>query len=263
MIKTKIIADSINYVGNRLTTWELSYPRYIHAEVMTHRVFSRNAQSTRAIPVEKAIQLVIDNPVEPIFMENQRGMQADTPLTGEILKKAITNWKSSQKLAIAFAKEMNHLGVHKQVTSRILEPYSHIRVILSSTEMENFFRLRIAPDAQQEICVLAESMKRDMTLSIPRVRGTSWHLPYISSKELLNIPLDYLIQASVARCARVSYLNHDKTNPNIEKDMELYSMLKESRHLSPFEHVAIPSGKSNSNFVGWKQHREDLEWSES
>lgn len=264
MIKAKIIADSVNKLGTRLTTLELQYPRYIHAEFMTHRVFSRNAQSSRAIPVETNLNMVLDEPVEPIFMENQRGMQADEALTGSQLDDARLSWAMARQSAMVQAKRMIEIGVHKQIANRMLEPYSHIKVILSATEFDNFFKLRIAPDAQQEICQLAIKMKRAMERSIPVERSEgSWHLPYIPEYEINNVPLRYLKQASVARCARVSYLNHDKSEPRIDKDMELYEFLKESRHLSPFEHVATPTLHGQGNFKEWKQHREDIEWEES
>ena len=262
MITARIIADSININGTRLSTLELQYPRYIHAELMTHRVFSRNAQSSRAIPVERAIQLVLEEPVEPIFMKNQRGMQADDKISGQPLEAMEHSWDYARNAAITQARVLMNLGCHKQIANRLIEPFSHIRVILSGTEFENFFRLRIAPDAQQEICELAKAMKEAMDRSNPVERFQSWHLPYISEEELNNIPLKYLKQASVARCARVSYLNHDKTSPRVDKDMELYEFLKESKHLSPFEHVATPTTHSKTNFVQWKQHREELEWAE-
>ena len=67
MIKAKIIADSINSKRCRLTSWVLEYPRFIHAEIMIHRVFSRNAASSRAIPTEKIIQNIIDDPAMPVW----------------------------------------------------------------------------------------------------------------------------------------------------------------------------------------------------
>lgn len=263
MITAKVIAHSRNKIGTELLTFELQYPRYIHAEVMTHRVFSRNAQSSRAIPVERAIQLVLEEPVEPIFMKNQRGMQADNRLSGVELDDARRTWALARAAAVSAAERMLDIDVHKQVANRLLEPFSHIKVILSGTEFENFYKLRIAPDAQQEICELAIAMKSAAERSNPVKRSEgSWHLPYISEDEIANVPLKYLKQASVARCARVSYLNHDRSSPRIDKDMELYSFLKESMHLSPFEHVATPTLASHSNFTEWKQHREELEWAE-
>ena len=264
MITAKIIADSVSEEsGDRLTTLELQYPRYIHAEVMTHRVFSRNAQSSRAIPVEKAIELVTSEPVEPIFMKNQPGMQADEKLVGMAYMEARDEWNLARDEAIESAQILLRLGVHKQIANRILEPFSHIKVILSGTEFNNFFRLRIAADAQQEIHELALAMQLAIHESMPHfLKKEEWHLPYIAQKERDNYSLGMLKKMSVARCARVSYLNHDKTKPDIDKDIELYHFLKESRHMSPLEHVATPLEVGRGNFRGWRQHRDEIEWGE-
>lgn len=201
-IKAEIIADSINIKGNRLTTFILEYPRFIHAEFMTHRMFSKNAASSRAIPIEKMIQQVQDNPAMPEFWgKNKSGMQANEELSDSpsvticltpnnklsesetISEKEAAKriWINARNSAIDFVRSMNLLGVHKQIANRILEPWFHIRIICSATEYENFFALRAHVDAQPEIRVLAERMLEAYNNSIPKVlQPGEWHIPDFS-----------------------------------------------------------------------------------
>lgn len=259
MITAKIIADSKSSMETpRITTLELEYPRYIHAEFMTHRLFSRNAQSSRAIPVLKCIEKIQESPVEPIFMHNQPGMQADIHLEGLELETAQMYWDTAYRQAIQSAKLLAKMGVHKQIANRLLEPFSHIKVIITATEWDNFFKLRIAPDAQQEICELATKIRNAMDKSIPRV--TKIHLPYISEEERKTLSIQDAFEASVSRCARVSYLNHDRSNPSLENDKILHDRLLESKHMSPFEHCAVANGFGKiANFIGWGQYRSIIE----
>ena len=78
MISVKVIADSISaHTKQRITTLELEYPRFIHAELMTHRVFSRNSSSSRAIPIQTMINHIKATTAIPIHWgKNQSGMQA-------------------------------------------------------------------------------------------------------------------------------------------------------------------------------------------
>ena len=289
-ITAKIIADSLSPSGKRLTTVQLEYPRFIHAEFMTHRVFSRNASSSRAIPVAKMIQQVRTNPAMPLkFMKNQPGMQS-TEEYGEITHELIRRqWLESANIAADQAEKMTALyDVHKQFTNRLLEPFQHIQVVVTATEWDNFFLLRDHKDAQPEIHELAIQMKKAMNTSLPCMLASGeWHLPYVTEYERTD---GYwkgretdLCKISAARCARVSYLLHDGAIPNIDKDMALYERLIESEpmHASPIEHQAMPdryvklfigdeSGNMDQiedwakpglhgNFVGWCQFRKFVE----
>lgn len=133
-ISAKVICDSISPDGIRITTMELEYPRIIHSELMTHRVFSRNSASSRAIPVSKVIELVESNPAMPVHWgKNQPGMQAKEELD-PINKEAVRQlWLEAAKQAISIARVMNDLGAHKQVINRILEPFQHMKVVVTST----------------------------------------------------------------------------------------------------------------------------------
>jgi len=270
-IETKIITDSISPVGARLTTFQLSYPRFIHAELMTHRLFSRNASSSRAIPVEKIIQQVLDDPAMPVHWgKNQRGMQADEEVDENLAGAARANWLMARDKAVVHARNFVEMGIHKQIANRILEPWHHISVVVTASEWDNFFTLRCHPDAQPEIKVLAEQMRDAYFSNTPDLLDYGqWHLPYLTKLERTFRPRDEdriehqanLLKASTARCARVSYMTHDNEHPVLEKDIGLYDNLFDSKHMSPFEHPATPSTDPNSwsgNFKGWTQYRKTL-----
>jgi thymidylate synthase ThyX len=280
-ISAKIIADSVSPDGKRLTTVQTRYPKFIHGEVMTHRAFSRNASSSRAIPVARLIQDVIDDPIEPSFWgKNQPGMQAAEELTGEYLNMAKAYWNIVRSMSISSARYLTIYGTHKQIVNRILEPYCHINTLISATEWDNFFELRCHPAAQPEMRMLAEAIRDARAASTPKLlRLGEWHLPYFdpeADREALfdaNLGgdlFDWMIRLSVARCARVSYLTQEGAVPTTEADLALYDRLVGSvpLHASPAEHQATPDRKwelgweapeLHGNFVGWVQRRKQIE----
>lgn len=272
MINVGIVADSTAPSGIRLTTFVLTYPRFIHSEFMTHRAFSRNASSSRAIPVKKQIQMVKENPAMPLaFRANKAGMQAGESFGPfkQFLCRFV--WRSACYAAIFFATLMEKLNIHKQYANRILEPFSHITVVCTATDFANFFALRVHPDAQPEIHELAKWMALFYELNTPvqMIEGEV-HLPFINPKEInsiINSNIEdkhgTLIKMSVARCARVSYLNHEGKEPTMEQDLKLYDRLVGSApiHASPAEHQAIASSDPtmrSGNFRGWTQYRQLL-----
>lgn len=266
-IYAKVIADSISPIGRRIVTVEAQYPRFIHGEVMTHRAFSRNAMSSRAIPVAKMVEQVRNDPAMPVYWgANQPGMQASAELSDTT--EARQSWCRAARQAADVAEHLNAIGLHKQIANRVLEPFQWMRTLITATEWGNFFELRMHPDAQPEFQHLAKLMFQEVANSTPVERfytgPNSWHLPYVSDAERAVYREDVLLKLSTARCARVSYLTHDGENPDIAKDIELYQRLVGSTpiHASPCEHQAQPlmSGTERSrNFVGWKQHRESVE----
>ena len=268
-----LIADSINPVGNRLTTFELTYPRFVHAQLMTHRLFSRNAASSRAIPTKKLIDRVLENPVMPLFWgKNQSGMQAQEELQGADKERAIDEWLIARLEACKAARRLLELGVHKQIVNRVIEPWMFITVIVSATEYENWFHLR-QKDAQPEIAWVAGEMHELYTSRVPKeLKLGEWHLPYVELEDKHSpLYVDFrdttLSRASIlrgistARCARVSYLTHDgKRDP--AADIALHDRLAESGHWSPFEHVAEAFANRSfrsGNFFGWRQYRKLFE----
>lgn len=268
-----------------LWTFELTYPRYIHSEFMTHRVFSRNASSSRAIPVKRMIEQVRNNPVIPpkVFM-NQKGMVGETEADVVTATEFYALWGEAAENVCKTAEMMERLGIHKQHVNRILEPFQFIKVIVTATEWYNFFMLRLAPDAQPEIRQLARAIYDEMDhyrnkdvgvleVSIPRKDcpdifarmgadkvHTVVSLPYIADEDIKEIGEENyktLMKISAARCARVSYNNHDGSKPDLEKDMKLYDHLYNGKHCSPMEHTCIRDDdyRKYANLTGWKSLR--------
>ena len=265
----KIIADSISEHGIRITTMELCYPLIVHAEFMTHRMFSRNAASNRAIPTSKIIEQVENDGFYPTYWgKNQPGMQASEDLTEEDLTRAMVAWERSMNSAIDYARKLNFAGLHKQIANRVLMPYQYIKVIVTATEWDNFFNLRLTHDAQPEIQELASKMQEAMDISVPReLEHGEWHLPYVVAEDCVKTTTDNFVKLSVARCARVSYLNHDNENPDIDKDIALADRLLEAGHMSPFEHQATPMDFAKDTYeLTWEKgvthrDRKDNLWS--
>lgn len=271
MYTAKVLSDSVAN-GTRLTTLEVTMPRIILAEFNTHRVFSRNSASSRAIPVERRITQIRENPFVPsAFTKNQRGMQAEENVGLDEQRWAAWEWAQACDVALHHAERLAKLGVHKQHANRLLEPFSWTTVICSSTEWDNYWALRISEHAQPEIRVVSENMKAAMDLSVPQelVAG-EWHLPLVQDDEKFGLPIDKLIKLSVARCARVSYLTHDGVR-DWDADLALYDRLVSAGHMSPLEHAAVVGEKTINGwgysllqyegpFIGnykapWIQHR--------
>lgn len=270
MISAQVIADSLGPSGIRLTTFELTYPRFIHSEFMTHRMISKNAASSRAIPCKKMRAMVLREPAMPVsFSQNQAGMQAATDIAPWKQKLATRLWKLAGVAMCGFHWMMEKLGVHKQHANRILEPWLHMTVIATATDWDNFFGLRCHPMAQPEFQKLAYEMRYKYYKSAPRkLKVGEWHLPFVSQLELDVEAIEPRggiwapLRKSVARCARVSYLNHDGVPGSLAKDTELYDRLLGSNpiHASPAEHQAraTKSKKYSGNLKGWVQYRKTL-----
>ena len=289
MTTAKIIADSISESGIRITTMELEFPRFLLAQFNTHRMFSRSAQSSRAVPVQKMIDALNTNE-PPIFMKNESGMQSTEFLESVEKTEARQIWREALSNMTFQAKRLIALDVHKQFVNRLLEPFATVKVVVTATEWDNFFALRLHHAAQPEMQELAQAMKTAMDESVPEMLfAPACHLPYvdydtIDLKGLTDCgdeALELCKLISAARCARVSYLNHDNSTPDIEKDLILAIQLLDDKHLSPFEHQAKPmdlkaikdsafdfsefdgathidkNGNSwSGNFRGWIQHRQ-------
>ena len=289
-ITAKVILDSISPDGVRLTTLQLRYPLFIHAECKTHRVLkigtqeveflqemslmddcnlSRNASSSRAIPVDRMIQDVLDDPAIPIHWgKNQPGMSAEEELDELERDQAIRAWLSARNEAVSHARWLRNVGLHKQISNRVLAPFLHINTLVTATEWENFFNLRLHPSAQPEIQLLAQHMYGAMVQSNPTyLHHDEWHLPFSRDDE--DMPLHIKKKLSCARAARLSYLTHEDKVPSVEADLALYDRLITSKpaHASPAEHQACPDVATKSgwesphlhgNFRGWQQFRKVL-----
>lgn len=273
-VYAKVIADSITELGHRVTTMEVQDHRYMLPEFNTHRKFSRNSRSSRAIPFRKTIEEVMTNPAIPVkFTREKSGMQGGETLTGHEKNEAITKWLKGRDAAVKAAQELHDLGVHKSIVNRMIEPYMWHRIIVTSTEWGNFFAQRDSLLAQPDIQALAQCMKPALANSEPVLLGWGqWHLPYVRGDEatinrlmeMKPLMIGYgMPQVSAARSARVSYLTHEGTR-DVEKDLGLYSDLHgaDPRHASPMEHPCTPAHEDDikehrvlGNFDGWHQLR--------
>ena len=236
------------------------------AELNTHRVFSRNSASSRAIPVAKQIEKVRKQTAFPVqFGTYQKGMQAGPPLQGKTLTEAEIIWQKAAADAAKWAEKLVELNVHKEVANRLLEPFLYHKVIVTSTEWDNFLEQRDSPLAQPEMQVLACKVKEALNgAQATYIGNNDWHLPYVTESEKQYFKPEVQRMLSVARCARVSYLTHDG-EPNWEADLSLYDRLAsaEPPHWSPFEHVATPDSSNINrlglpvvgNLTGWLQLR--------
>lgn len=271
MYSTRILKDSLAPCGKRLTTWELTYPRFVHAELMTHRLFSRNSASSRAIPIEKLMARIREDPALPIFWgKNQAGMQAAEEMDVIDLIEAKRLWLDARNQMLEAAERLGKLGLHKQLANRLIEPWMFITVLVSATEYSNWFHLRNHKAAQPEIAWVAKDMWTHFNESKPRELGpTEWHLPLfdeVTEMSLVNFSTEKAKKVSTGRCARVSYLTHEGKR-DVEKDIELHDKLcsgpssGEPGHWSPFEHVALALAEPTriGNFIGWKQYRKEFE----
>lgn len=277
----KILADSLSPDGVRLTTFEVTFPRFILAEVNTHRVLSRNSASSRAIPVKKSIKAVREDPFVPeSFVRNKAGMSGDSDLQEWKGEVARLTWHGAKWAAIGAATILEKLELHKALANRILEPFKWHTAIITATEWENFFALRTDKNAQPEFRKIAIQMQELLDTCVPiELKYGEWHLPLVDRYNDITIypsdltgpvKIDWDLgkKLSVGRCARVSYLTHDGKR-DLDKDIELHDRLMGNGHLSPFEHVAMPLPLKNprsrknrynwsGNFFGWHQYRKDI-----
>lgn len=279
MYKAKVLADSVSEPGNvRLTTLEVTFPRMVLSEFNTHRVFSRNSASSRAIPIEKQIKKVLENPFVPEeFGKNQKGMQSEDVLDEASQQSAHEAWMLGMHRAVDTAEMLADSEVHKQWANRVLEPYMWHTALVTSTEWDNFFKLRISYEAQPEIRKIAKMMQRAINNSRPRgVKYGDWHLPLLDDADIDEIKANIdtydlghqrdvnhvMRMVSAGRCARVSYLTHDGKR-DLVQDITLGQRLVKNGHMSPFEHVATPAYYPNEstgcNFKGWRQFRKHFE----
>jgi thymidylate synthase ThyX len=235
--------------------------RFVLAELNTHRKFSRNSASSRAIPVSKTMARVVGDPALPLaWASEQSGMQGGESLSEQDARIAEVYWLQARNHALVQATALSKLGVHKSIVNRLLEPFMWHTVIISSTEWDNFFGLRCNPMAQPEIQAAAYAMRDALVASTPTLLDVGeWHLPYIQPGE--DFRLVDVKRISAARCARVSYLTQDGVR-DPEKDIELCERLTSADppHASPLEHVATPQHPCLDvlgNFRGWRQFRHE------
>lgn len=242
-VDARVLLASENPNGDQLVTMLMRYPRWLHAEVMTHRMFSRNAASSRAIPVHRMLRMIEDDPATPEHWgAEQRGMQSGDVLSNQALAECQTIWREARLSALGFARRLAERGLHKSLINRLVEPWMPYTVLVSATSWSNFFALRAHPDAQPEFQLLAyRAANAYLKAPIQKLQWGQWHIPF-GDRMPEGLSENQRIKVAVARAARLSYLTHEG-EMDVEKDLELYSRLMERDplHASPAEHVAMAS----------------------
>lgn len=256
-ISAEVIADSISPKGHRITTFRLIYPRFVHSEFMTHRLFSRNSSSSRAIPVQVMLDQIRSTPAYPVHWgRNQSGMQAKEELDSANIAHCKALWRNASHIAADYAQAMADLGLHKQVSNRLVEPFQMMNVILTATEYHNFFHLRNHSDADPNIQALSLAMYDSLSKSRPNILiEGEWHtpfVPYIDKQywvEDTPVPLEVARNISASVCAQVSFRKEDLS---LEKAERIIDRLINSDpcHASPVEHQATPISANHSNWRG-------------
>ena len=264
----KIIADSVSPAGHRFVTFECVYPRIVLAEVNTHRQLSRVSASSRAVPVEKMIRRVLENPYVPVHWgKNQKGMVAEQDVSADDQADAEVAWLAARDVMVAQARDLLNIGIHKQITNRLLEPFMWHPTVISATEWDNWDHLRDHKAAHPDFRDLAHCMRELRLKSEPKQLSYSdWHLPYIDDEDfeagILGDPLNpagvlgMLCKVSVGRCARVSTLTHEGKR-DLQADVGLHDKMAEHGHTSPYENVARPMTPDELGLFKQKKMRWD------
>lgn len=300
-IEVKIIAHSISDDDKELVTFELVFPRVILPEFNTHRLFSRNAASSRAVPIKSTIDMVYNTPAMlSRYGANQSGMQDygvehEEPIyyKGKTYATARELWAQQAKEVANMAAVWADAGYHKQVANRILETFTKMKVVLTTTEMKNFFWLRDHPDADPTFEELARDMRRAYSESIATLlHKGDWHVPYYdkgqwievagTGKDIHGVTLKEALDISVSCCAQVSYRKLDDSLEKAERVVSRLNLggdLSNPSHSSPAEHQGTPIinhrefcghfkpgetawhrelGMMSGNFAGWIQYRQTI-----
>jgi thymidylate synthase ThyX len=287
-ISARVIADSITRRDKRITSMVVTAPRIILAEFNTHRMFSRNSASSRAIPFETMVKRVKEDPFIPIaWMVDHKGMQGNEYFPDDVTGPIEAHWLEARDRAVHHATNLSTIGLTKQIVNRLLEPFLWHNIIVTATEWDNFMKLRLHPAAEIHIQEVAQQMLNVLNGSTPKVlQEGEWHIPFgdnmkdpiifqmlkqyfgedrflegtnnpVSQPEYAKAYWDIKLKIATARCARVSYLNYEGKD-DYEADVKLYEQLASSGHWSPFEHCATPTPigeQSFGNFKGWTQLR--------
>ena len=283
-----VLASKHAITGARLDTMLVRFPRVVLPEANTHRALSKNTASSRAIPIQKLIQQVVDDPFVPeVWTKNQSGMQGYEVLTGDDAQRARGAWLAGRDKAVQTAWQLHGAGLHKQIVNRVLEPWMWTIAVWSATEWDNFFALRDHHAAEPHIQILARAIRKARDEAyVQTLQPGDWHLPFVPP--LSQKPIDGLIKIttppnqtkvsfdlklaqtwSTACCASTSYKTVDGFAMDIERARKIYASLSgPPLHASPYEHVCVADdvmdGKyqhieDHGNFKGFRQYRAHVE----
>ncbi len=274
-IDVELIQASVGPNGIPIHTFRMTYPRFIHAECKTHRLItiddenwiveqelalmddvnlSRNAASSRAIPVEKMLEQISTQPALPVHWgKNQSGMQAREELSPYESIQAKTWWCKGAQLMVDHVLHCP-VPLHKQVINRVLEPWMLMTVVVTATDWNNWRALRAHPDAQPEIYELARQVVELLDTTEPfKLKPDELHVPFVQRERSEWGRIRYFIeteqfqedlspnealQVSASCSAQTSFRALDFS---LDKAQRIYKKLVEDRpvHASPFEHQAI------------------------
>ena len=257
-ITAKVILDAQPELGHRITTLEVTMPKFLVAQLNTHRALVKNSASSRAIPITQFIRTILKSPVTPAnynMPANASGMIPKSHLKGIKKLLSIALWNTGMYLNVGIAYLQHKLGLHKAWANRPLEAYYYTKVLITATEWDNFFNLRIHKDAQDAMCEVASRIKEAIDTSKPKPVSTgSWYLPYVG---ILENPTQDEIDISVSCCAQVSYRTLD-TSPDKAKRV-VSKLLGETPHWSPFEHIAVLTYNPKGSYKSWNTYRHILD----
>lgn len=252
----RIVLDSVGPNGARLTTFELTFPRFILAEVNTHRMASKNTASSRAIPVERMIKRIEEDPAMPVFWGRANpGMQSKAELDEPMRSQMKVDWLQLRDMVLKCVRYMGVQGLHKQLANRPLETWMPCTQVITATHWTNMRALRVSEHAQPEFRdVMAKAFELYDASTPQELAAGQWHLPFVTGYDELTLRAGGdedpegngvekfsdadLCNVSSGRCAAVSYLNHDTGKSDAPKDIERACKLLLAGHMSPFEHVA-------------------------
>lgn len=254
-MEVKVLLDSLNpYTGTRLTTLHCVYPQFIHQQVLTHRMFSRNSSSLRAISFDRASEEF--EIVYPTWTEEKKGMQGPIQDDKELIDYANSCVERMYKAVMLECNNLKDWGIHHQDINNYLRPFQNIHTVITATDFENFFNQRLHESTKPDMQRLAQLIYDALENSYPEDRYR--HIPMIDDiKWIGKFSWDEIQLISAARLARISYF---KWQDDPQKDLELAKKLIENNHPSPFEHIAFAQQDNEyyGNFKSWKQLRHIL-----
>lgn len=270
MFLAKVAADSIFPNGQRLVSILARFPRSILSEMNTHTILSKNTSSSRAIPYSRKDtrkewqpmtmrEMVMEVPYIPIhFGSNKPGMQPGDEIPQQLRTECIKDILRGRDQMVAIADSLWIKGMHKGDVNRYIEPWAWTTQLLTGTQWTNFFALRTPEPPHPAMKRIARMMYLAYHDSVPiRLDENSWHMPFIDNKDKATHSTDLLLELSVARCARLSYVNFNDGKRDKDADLALFNDLRTEGHWSPFGHQAKMArpGDPKSNLANCLQYR--------
>ena len=267
----KVIAHSISSVtGQELITFELEFWRGVLAEFNTHNALSKNTSSSRAIPVPSMNENILADIGMPYrFGKQNTGMQDlgehDAPvIVGGIEMSAKEAWTAAVKTMVMFSEAFHEAKYAKQICNRLTEIGQTCKVVMTATDLDNFYWLRDHYMADPTIEALAKAIKAAHEASTPtELDPGEWHVPYyndgiwkpyktleihpVTVVDVFGHSLEHALTISASCCAQVSFRSLNDTIEKARKVVEKLNLNGEEPgqpvHASPVEHQGSPIAK--------------------